>query len=91
MEQKSLEMVKNNQLELNREQKESMYILFAKGTRQKTRKELMGRIEYIDINAKLVPYSYAQRVIFTEDNKCEYIAGQDYPQEIKTIRQYLLK
>jgi hypothetical protein len=91
MKQKSLEMVKNNQLELNEEQKESLYDLLSKGTRQETRRKLMGRIEYIDVNAKLVPYAYADRITFTEDNKCEYTAGQDYPYEIRTIRNYLLK
>lgn len=90
MKQISLDHVAYGEYELNENEKDSLKQLLSKGCRANTKRLLYGRIDYININAKLIPYNYRTRVTF-KDNKCEYIAGQDYVQEIRDIRKFLLK
>jgi hypothetical protein len=87
--QSTLKYKLNNSVELSETEKESMYNLFSKGCRSNTKDTLYARIVKYPFIMKDFNCGIFERITF-EDGICQYCAGQDYPSEIKTIRQIIL-
>ena len=65
-----------------------VYDLLAKGTRSKTRTRLMSCLTYG--KGRIPTFGILERLI-KEDGKWRYIAGQSYPDEIRTVRELIIK
>lgn len=78
---------KDGQRCLTEAEQSSIYILLAKGCREKTRAKLSRRVE---LPLALWPdYGIFRRVSF-DNGQAEYCAGQSYTDEIRTVRQLIL-
>lgn len=79
-------MVSNN-IQLTEYEVELMIELLGYKCRLATIQKLRRKLSLISL---LSNYSIFERIQFT-DNDIQYFAGQSYPDEIRTIRQLILK
>lgn len=78
----------NYKEKMTEKDKEEIFEILAKGTRQKTRELLAKRLDR-DLN--LIPkYGILDRLI-KESYGWSYCAGQSYPDEIRTVRKIVLE
>ena len=78
---------KDGQRYLTESEQSSLYILLAKGCREKTRARLSRMIELP--LALWEDYGIYRRVSF-DNGQAEYCAGQSYTDEIRTVRELIL-
>lgn len=88
-EQITLQKLINEGADLTEEQKESLYILVAKGCRQTTKTRLARKIFNISL-ACWENFGIYGRVHVEKDGRFSYCAGQSYPDEIRTLRDCIL-
>lgn len=87
--QKLIDRAKDESITLTDKQKESLFNLFGKGCRQKNRERLWRRL---DMSLSLWPnYGIFGRVHLEDDGRFSYCAGQSYPDEVRTVRELILK
>lgn len=87
--QTTLQTLINNGSELTEEQKDSLYQLVSLGCHRKTKDALRRKIYNVPLSC-WANYGILGRLHLEMDNTFSYCAGQDYREEMKTVRQCLL-
>jgi len=76
----------SKKIDLTTAEQASLVALLGSGCRQKTKGKLASVARWVP---DIKNYGIYERVVF-EKGGCGYIAGQSYPDEIRTVRELLL-